>query len=161
MRLEPKAINRPNLAIFYRYRPAAFLELFRLWLILLYVDARLKICPPSWNRCWLSGGWKKTGIKPGPRTLRKLDRIAALLRTASRFRLRKATPCLCLSLALRARSVPLGLHPTLVYGARKRRAPYEGIDAHAWLKFGLIRLDPLGASECFNEFLEPIGEKVF
>jgi len=147
MRLDPKA--------FRRYRPTALLELSRLWLILLYVDARLKVWPQSWNRAWLFGGRKENGTKPGPRTLRKLNGIATLLRTAARFRLRTGTPCLCLSLALRTRSVPLGLHPSLVYGARKRRAASGGIDAHAWLKFGSIGIDPLGSSEIFSEFSGP------
>jgi hypothetical protein len=152
MRLDPK--------VFLRYRPVVLLELLRLWFILLYIDTRLKLYPPSWNRFWLSAAREETGTMPGPRTLRKLYGIAVLLRTASRFRIRTATPCLCLSLALRARLAPLGLHPTLVYGVRKSSAASGGIDAHAWLKFGISVFDPLGSSESFNEFSKPAGKVV-
>jgi hypothetical protein len=143
---------RPKLMAIRRYSPAVFIELCRLWLILLYVDVRLGLLPQRWNRQFLFRKKRNGYATPGLRTLAKLSRIVVLLRIAARFRLRSDSPCLCLSLALRGRLAPLGLHASLVYGARRRSDSSGGIDTHAWLVLGAVTLDPGGNATSFTAF---------
>jgi hypothetical protein len=142
----------PKLRAIRRYNPAVLIELCRLWLILFYVDVRLELLPPRWNREFLFRKERDGAATPGPRTLAKLSKIVILLRTAARFRLRSGSPCLCLSLALRERLAPLGLRASIVYGARKRSDRSKGIDAHAWLVLGEATLDPGGDAISFTAF---------
>ncbi len=142
----------PELRAIRRSNPSVLIELCRLWCILLYVDARLGLLPARWNRRFLFRRGSEAAATPGPAILAKLARIAALLRLATRYRLRSGSPCLCLALALKARIYPLGLRASVVYGARKRSDISRGIDAHAWLELGTARIDPGGDLKSLRAF---------
>jgi hypothetical protein len=141
MRLDPGTLPRD--------RPSELVELLRLGIILAYVDARLVLLPQSRNRAWIFRQGNGKGSTPCPARLRRISRIAELLRTAARFRLRSASPCLCLALTLRISRAPLGLRASLVCGARRLQG---AVEAHAWLLVGAARIDPYGTSRSFKEF---------
>ena len=121
------ALPRPG--AWRSYGPSELAELARLWLILAAVDLRLALPGERSARAWILGGRgerrarrseKRTqrGVgAPGPRALAEAERLAALARTAARFRLRSATPCLVLALALRHRLSSMGLEPRLELGS--------------------------------------------
>jgi hypothetical protein len=137
-----------------RHSPAQLLEILRLWLTLAYVDARLGLLPSSWNRSWLFRGRSHASATIGTRTRERISALALLLRSVARFRVRKATPCLSLALALRSRLAPLGIKPWLIYGARRASGTSGIIDAHAWLELDGIKLDPYGSSNSFSPFTD-------
>jgi hypothetical protein len=133
-------------------RPPQALELLRLWLILLYVDLRLILLPLALNRAWLFPRDAEEAPSPGASMKKRIQGILPLIKALSRFRIRSASPCLVLALALRARLAPLGLKPALVYGGRRVEGKPGSFTAHAWLRLGSFRMDPFGAAPLYGEF---------
>jgi len=124
-------------------------EIGRLALILLCVDARLGLLPHSLNRSWLHRT-TGSGGPPGRSAKAKIERIVPLSLIACRYRIRRGGPCLALALALRARFRAFGLAGAIVYGVRKSAPGARGIDAHAWLCMGAYAIDPFGQSGSFR-----------
>jgi Transglutaminase-like superfamily len=115
------------------------LKIAQLWILMAFLDIRLKLIPNRWNkRLLFSDLFSQKNMEVSDQNLlleETVHREIRLIRIAARYHLFFNMSCLRRSLAIRTIFRKKGYPARLVYGAGSQRT------AHAWVEIGVLQID--------------------